>query len=306
MDRRDFLKKTLLTGAITGAGMILNRENSLFGENNTNKAFPDLVALKGGEPDAMFDRGIEAIGGIGRFVKSGQTVVIKPNIGWNQTPEIGATTNPALVKRIIEHCFNAGAKKVYVFDHSCDYETACYKNSGIEKAAAEAGAQVVPANAETYYHEVEIPKAKKLKKVKIHELILESDVFINVPVLKNHSATQLTISMKNLMGTVWDMGYYHGNNLSQCIADYCIFKKPDLNIVDAYRVMTQNGPRGISSADSIKMKSMIISTDIVAADSASAKLYGTSPDNISYIKFGNDAGVGTMNLNGLNIKKINI
>jgi len=84
------------------------------------------VAIKGGEPDTMFDKGIAAFGGMQNFVKKGQKVVIKPNIGWDAVPEKGADTNPKLIGRIIQHCFNAGAKEVFVFDHTCDNWNRCY------------------------------------------------------------------------------------------------------------------------------------------------------------------------------------
>ncbi len=115
---------------------------------------PDLVAVKNGEPDAMFKQAITMMGGMKKFVKKGQTVLIKPNISFPRTPEIGATTNPLLVKSIVEHCFDAGAKKVYVFDNvaSSSYGMAqnCYKKSGIEEAAKSAGARVAPGHDEKY------------------------------------------------------------------------------------------------------------------------------------------------------------
>lgn len=198
---------------------------------------------------------------------------MKPNIGWNKTIECGANTNPKLVKRIVEHCYNAGAKRVYVFDHPCDYWEDTYKNSGIEKAAKEANATVVPADKESYYQSVDIPNGAFLKEAKVHEVILDSDVFINVPVLKHHSSASLTIAMKNLMGIVWNRGYYHSKGLHQCIADFCTFKKPDLNVVDAYTIMTKNGPRGLRESDLAVIKNQLIGTDIVAIDTAAKKIF---------------------------------
>ncbi|MFC2097934.1 DUF362 domain-containing protein [Bacteroidota bacterium] len=265
----------------------------------------DLVAIKGGEAVDMFDKGIASLGGMRKFVKKNQTVVVKPNIGWDVVPEKGANTNPHLVKRIIEHCFNAGAKEVYVFDHTCDKWDKCYQNSGIEKAAKEAGAKVVPGNSESHYQEVEI-NGKKLKTDKVHELILDSDVFINVPVLKSHSSAKITVCLKNLMGINWDRRFWHKNDLHQCIADFASYRKPDLNIVDAYRVMTNNGPRGVSIEDISVMKSQIISTDMVAADAAATKIFGLEPADIGYIQHAADNNIGEMDLTKLNIKRIMI
>jgi len=250
---------------------------------------------------------MNAIGGMGKFVKKNQTVVVKPNIGWDRTPDRAANTNPELVKKIIEHCLAAGAKDVFVFDHTCDTWTKCYKTSGIEKYVKEAGGKMVPGNTENYYHEINIPGGKKLKTAKVHELILESDVFINVPVLKHHSSTKLSLAMKNLMGAVWDRRYWHKNDLHQCIADYATYqRKPDLNIMDAYNAMMKNGPQGVSKSDVLNMKAQLISTDIVAIDAAAAKLFGTEPANVPFIRHAEEMNVGTMDLSKLSIKRIKV
>jgi uncharacterized protein (DUF362 family) len=252
----------------------------------------------------MFDSGIASLGGMKAFVKKGQTVVVKPNIGWDVPPERAGNTNPKLVAQIIKHCYQAGAKTVYVFDNTCDNAKKAYANSGIERAVKEAGGKIVSGASESYYQKVSVKGGKSLKDTKVHELILSSDVFINVPILKSHSSTKLTMAMKNLMGVVWDRRYWHSNNLNQCIADYCMHRKPDLNIIDAYLVLKQNGPRGVSLDDVVSMKSQIISTDIVAADAAGAKTFGLNPDDISYIKIADAMKLGTKNLDSLKINRI--
>jgi uncharacterized protein (DUF362 family) len=162
----------------------------------------------------------------------------------------------------------------------------------------------VPGNTENYYHEVKIPKGKILKEAKEHELILQSNVFINVPILKNHGGAQLTISMKNLMGIVWDRRYWHRNGLQECIADFATYRKPDLNVVDAYRVMKRNGPRGTSIEDTILMQSLMLSADMVTADAAACKVWGMEPKDVAHIRMASENGAGNMNLEGLKINRI--
>jgi len=307
MQRRDFIKKGLGAGIAAGTVLAISPANKLFaGKYPVSDGDYDLVAVKGGEPDTMFDRGIEELGGMRKFIKQGQTVVVKPNIGWDATPERGANTNPILVKRIIEHCFNAGAGKVYVFDNTCNEWTKCYTNSGIEQAVKEAGGTMVSGKSESYYKEVQIPWGKSLQKAKVHELILSSDVFINVPVLKNHGGAGITVTMKNLMGIVWDRRFWHANDLHQCIADFAMYRKPDLNVVDAYRVMKRNGPRGVSVDDVVLMRSQIISTDMVASDVAACKLFGTDPQSVKHIRIAGETGVGNPNLETLKISRISV
>jgi uncharacterized protein (DUF362 family) len=106
------------------------------------------------------------------------------------------------------------------------------------------------------------------------------------------------------MGVVWDRRFWHRNDLHQCIADYATFRKPDLNVIDAYYIMKKNGPRGVSTADLVTMKSQILSTDIVAADTAAAKLFGINLSEVPYIELAKQLGVGTMDLSKLNIDRI--
>ena len=321
MKRRDFITKSVGVGLVAGTGLALGTTNELFASTTSSSEKSglsgngnvtakvgkyDLVAVMGGEPEDMFDKAIASLGGMEKYVKKGQKVVVKPNIGWDVIPERAANTNPKLVKRIIEHCFKAGAKEVVVFDFTCDNWQKTYKNSGIEAAVKEAGGQIAPGNNESSYKPVTVAKGKKLKEAKEHELILNADVFINVPILKNHQGSTLSISMKNLMGIVWDRGFWHRTDLHQFIADYATYRKPDLNIVDAYRVMKKNGPKGVSEADVVLMKSLIISEDIVAADAAAAKLFGLEPKSIDYIRIAHEMGVGRMDIDKLNINRIKI
>ena len=301
MDRRKFIKASLLTSGAIALGNYSDVYPYFSSSASSNY---DLVAIKGGKAEVMFDKAIASLGGMKNFVKKNQTVVLKPNIGWDVVPELAANTNPKLVARIIKHCFDAGAKDVYVFDHTCDNWTRCYSNSGIEKAVKDAGGKIVSGESEGYYHNVDVKKGKRLTSSKVHELILESDVFINVPILKHHGGGRITVGMKNLMGVVWDRRYWHQNDLHQCIADFATFKKPDLTIVDAYLVMKRNGPRGVSQDDVLTMKSQIISTDIVAADAAAAKLFGIDLADVPYINYADELKVGTKDLSKLNINRI--
>lgn len=272
MDRRDFLKAV----AVTGAAMTLRPHGAMDVlaqpvKSSSNGTPADLIAVMGGEPDEMLRRALTEVGGIGRFVKKGQKVLVKPNIGWDKTPELAGNTNPKLITELIRQCFAAGASEVTVFDHTCDDWRKCYQSSGIEEAAKAAGAKVVPAHTESYYREVSLPHGKNLKKAKIHTALLDADVWFNCPILKNHGGANLTISMKNYMGIVWDREYFHAHNLQQCIADVCTLdKKPALNIVDAYRVMKTNGPRGRSASDVVLAKALFLSQDIVAVDTAAS------------------------------------
>jgi len=310
MDRREFLKMLALSGAAFTIKQ--SKAMSLMTQHFNGKEIKenyDLVAVLGGTPVEMFRKGIAEFGGMEKFVKKGYKVVVKPNIGWDKTPEYAATTNPELVAEIIRQCFKAGAKEVTVFDHTCDDWRKCYASSGIEAAAKAAGAKVVPADLESYYESISLPRAKNLKSAKVHKALLESDVWINVPILKNHGGAKMTISMKNHMGIVWDRGFFHSHDLQQCIADICTMSKPAvLNVVDAYRLMKTNGPRGKSEADVVLAKGLFMSQDIVAVDTAATNFFNQVRDmpleSVEHLAKAQELKVGTMNLNQLNIKRI--
>ena len=306
MKRRFFLKAVALTGVAAtfkwSDGLEIMAQNV--------KGY-DLVAVLGGDPVTMFKKAIAELGGMGKFVKKGQKVCVKPNIGWDRTPELAANTNPELVGEIVRQCLAAGAKEVVVFDHTCDEWGKCYKNSGIEEAVNNAGGKIMPGHEESYYRDVDLPNGVNLKSTKIHQAILDSDVWINVPVLKMHGGAKMSISLKNLMGIVWDRRYFHSHNLQQCIADCnTLSKKPVLNIVDAYRVIKSNGPQGRTESDVALAKGLFISPDSVAIDTAAIKFYNQiSAMDLNIVEHVGKAEalkIGTTKIESLNVKRIKV
>ncbi|MGZ3880821.1 MAG: DUF362 domain-containing protein [Flavisolibacter sp.] len=306
MKRRFFLKAVALTGVAAtfkwSDGLEIMAQNV--------KGY-DLVAVLGGDPVTMFRKAIAELGGMGKFVKKGQKVCVKPNIGWDRTPELAANTNPDLVGEIVKQCLSAGASEVVVFDHTCDEWRNCYKNSGIENAVQNAGGKIMPANEESYYREVDLPNGVKMKSTKIHQAILDSDVWINVPVLKMHGGAKMSISLKNLMGIVWDRRYFHSHNLQQCIADCnTLSKKPVLNVVDAFRVIKSNGPQGRTESDVALVKGLFISPDSVAVDTAAIKFYNQISEmdlnNVEHVGKAEALKIGTTKIESLNVKRIKV
>lgn len=308
MNRREFIKTGLfmaVLGTVWGkfrlfASPVLANKNVKAG------GIPDLVAVRNGTPGEMTKKALAQLGGMKAFVKPGQHVVIKPNIGWDQTPESGADTNPEVVATLVAEAKAAGAAKVTVFDYTCDKNwQSCYERSGIKQAVEAAGGQMACGNDKADYQEVKVPGAIKMPNPLVHKLILEADVFINVPVLKHHGGAQMTCALKNFMGLVWDRRFMHKNNLNQCIADSGLIRRPDLNVVDAYRVMLSGGPTGRSPRTKVRtIKCLLASKDIVAIDTASAALLGTPVNKIGYISLAQKHNLGTMDLKKLNIKRL--
>ncbi len=315
MKRREFIVKTALGTA--AATLPFSRE--LFAEAKNDPQKPlDIAAIFGGTAAEMFERGIAEMGGMGRFVEKGDSVVIKPNIGWDQPPEVGANTDPDLVGLVVKKCFEAGAKEVLCFDHTCgnDWQNR-YKISGIAEKVESNGGKMVAGNDEFMFVDHDIPRGKSLKHAKVHKLTVNPDVFINIPVLKHHGGAKITCALKNYMGCIFDRQWWHRNNMPQCIADYSTYQKTTLTIVDAYRVMLEHGPRGKSPKFAPVSKYQIISTDIVAADTAAVQIFASiakrhgmgkpyALDEIKYIALAEELGVGTTDLSKLNMKRISV
>lgn len=308
MNRKEFLKSLAAAGL---AASVVSYDRFSLMAQGAEETTPDMVAVLGGEPAEMFEKGIAAMGGIGKYVNRGDRVVLKPNAAWDRTPEQGANTNPELMATVVKTCLDAGAREVLVFDHTCDNWKKSYENSGIEKAVNEAGGKMISADEESYYQEVALPLGKSLKKTKIHRAIIDCDVWFNIPILKVHRGAKMTVSMKNLMGIVWNRQEFHRNDLSQSIADVNTFpKKPALHIVDAYRLMKSNGPRGLGEGDVVLTKGLFISPDPVAVDAAATKFLGRvtkmTVEEVNHIAYAQELGLGTTDLNSLNIERIKL
>jgi uncharacterized protein (DUF362 family) len=261
----------------------------------------ELAVMSGDDPAKNTRAAVDALGGISKLVRKGDFVVVKPNIAWNRPPTAAATTNPEVVAEIVRMCKEAGAYKVLVIDHIIDRPAEGVLGfTGIQAAAEKAGAVVSAAQNESDYRTIAVPKGKVIKSDTCIKDILKADVFINVPIAKTHSATRLTLGLKNLMGCNWDRQAWHQSaSLDQCIADYATAIKPDLTILDATRILLTNGPKGPGQTKDVKK--IIAGTDPVAVDAFGATLFNMKPSDIGYIKFAHELGVGEIDLNKMKI-----
>lgn len=308
MQRRDFIK----LGFAVGAGFSLDTLSGLFpiasAEESAVPAKKDpLVAVRGDDRVAMLSAALMVLGsggGMSAFVKPGQSVVIKPNCAWDKSPEFCANTHPSLVGHMVKLCKQAGASKVQVFDHACDDWQRTYRNSGIQAAVEAAGGEMISGADEGLYRDHPNPAARKLKQAKVHSAILDADVFINMPVLKNHGGARMTACMKNMMGIVWDRGFFHSHDLHQCIADSILLRKPDLNVLDAFSPMLRNGPKGKDENDLIQTHALLVGKDIVAMDAAAAKLLGYEDGEVRHIDLAASMGLGEKDLSKVLIRRI--
>ncbi len=265
----------------------------------------DLVMAEGQDPYQNTVKAVEAMGGMEKFVKKGSTVVIKPNMAWDRNPLQAANTNPEVVAALIDLAYRAGAKKVNIFEIPCNDDRLCYENSGIAARAREKGANVYFAD---HWNVVKahFPYASPMEGWPILRDAVKCDTFINVPVLKHHGLTGLTLSMKNLMGVCsGTRGLIH-LNIARKLVDLTTFINPDLTVIDATRYLSKHGPSGGNLEDVIKLDKVIVATDPTLADSFAANLVDKDPMSISYIKDAAERNIGNADITKANVQKIKV
>jgi uncharacterized protein (DUF362 family) len=251
----------------------------------------ELAIARGPDAAANVRRAVEAVGGMGRFVKRGEKVVIKPNIGWNRLPEQAANTNPEVVAEVVRLVLAAGASKVWVTDVSVNTAEQCFVRSGIEKAAQAAGATVVRPDS-IAFREVDVA-GKKLQVADILFPFVEADRVINVPLVKQHGLSGATMAMKNWYGMLGGQRVKLHQDIHQSIVDLASMAKPTLTVLDATRILLANGPTGGSLADVKRLDTVAVGTDEVALDAFGAGLLGLNPSDVGFIIEGMKAGLGT-------------
>jgi uncharacterized protein (DUF362 family) len=299
--RRDFIKSSVGTAFVLGLSNFGLAE--VFGQSGEEESFPDLTVVSGGTPALMTRKTMELLGGMKKFVSKGDIVVVKPNIGWDRNPEQAADTNPEVVAEVVKMCLECGAKKVKVFDRTCNNPSRCYENSGIKKAASEAGAEISYV-VDTGFSMMKFPQGEVLKKWYMYKPAIEADVLINIPIAKHHGLPKLTLGMKNLMGIMGgDRGQIHWN-IDDNLADLANFVRPKLTILDAYRILVRNGPQGGSLKDVIEKKTIIAGKNIATVDAYGATLFDMKPIDLGYVVKANKFGLGEIDLSKVNIKKI--
>ncbi|MCM8785976.1 MAG: DUF362 domain-containing protein [Candidatus Omnitrophica bacterium] len=296
MKRREFLKNSFIfLAGISFSNIFKGKRNISFAEEKGSEIFVG----KGSNYEEVTFKVIEKMGGIEKFVKKGQKVVIKPNIAWNRTPEQGANTHPDVVSALVKLCKKVGAE-VIVTENPVNNWNVSFVTSGIKESVEKAGGIIKPP---TEWVKVNVG-GDVLKEAEVLKDVVECDVLIDVPVVKVHGGGVVTIAMKNFMGIVKDRGYFHRTNLHRCIAEITkyILPKTKLIILDTTRIMLTRGPQGPGELKQLDM--VIAGTDIVALDAYGTTLLGKSPESVLHIQYGAEMGLGIMDLNKVKIRNV--
>ena len=255
-------------------------------------ALPEMAVIQGDDPEELARVAIEELGGIHRFVSRADIVLVKPNIGWDRTPEQAANTNPRILAEVVRQCWNAGAKRVIVTDVSCNDPRRCFQRSGIAEATRREGAEVIlpdPAR----FKDVDL-QGEVLRDWPVFDPFLSADKIINVPIAKHHSLTGTTLGMKNWYGILGGSRHQLHQKIHESLVDLADFIRPTLTIIDCYRVLIRNGPTGGNLEDVLLKKTLVAGTDAVALDAYVAKAYwDLEVSSLPYLKMASQRGLGT-------------
>ena len=306
MDRRSFLKWQMhgLIWLAAAGGLMPPIRAAAEG-----LAGPADIAVAKGAPAAATRAAVDTLGGMARFVKPGQKVVIKPNMSFAKGPETATNTHPDVVRELILMVKEAGAREVLVLDHSLHNAADALRLSGI-LAACDAVAPGICRHLmdERFYADAAFPQGKEMRENKVMRDVLEADVLIAAPVAKSHGGAGVSLSLKGQMGLVWDRMAMHSRyGLATAIVDMCTLLKPDLAVIDATRVLSSRGPGGPGVV--LEPGEVIASADPVAADAAtviSYEWYGRrlKAGNVGHIVEAHNRKLGRMDVENLVIQRV--
>ncbi len=317
--RRDFLRKTSIGGGCAAAaavwGYAAYSDNPVYHKPEKihtlknfrlerNLDFQGIAIVRGKDAERMVEAAIGRFGGIEKFVQPGDMVVIKPNVGWDRTPEQAANTNPDVVAAVVRQCVKARAGRIVVTDVSCNDAYRCFSRSGIEKATLSAGGEVLFPR-EDMFLSTDL-KGEILNTWPVLSPFLEADKLINIPVVKQHSLSKCTLAMKNWYGVLGGRRNQLHQNINASIADLASAMKPTLSVIDATRVLMRNGPTGGNVSDVKSLNTIVVGLDELALDTLATGFLGLKPEEVPFLEVARQRGVGTTDLQSLAIEEIKI
>ena len=289
--RREFIKASMAGAMIVSAGSVVNAVAAPQSKSE--------VYVGKGDAAKMIPRIIKKMGGMGRFVKPGSRVIIKPNMSFTNDATWGNITTPEAVRAVAELCISAGAKRIIICDNTLRDAEICKEKTGIPDAVKDLKQVVVfTPKEESLFEDKTDPKAKTLTSTKVVKEVLRADSVISLPCAKSHGSGGVSLGIKGLMGLVYDRGIMHsGMDLAMAIAEQLYYIKPTLTIVDATRALLDNGPSGPGKV--VELNTFVAGVDPVAVDSFAVSLaswYGRQFEGkqVAHIKNAADLGFGNV------------
>lgn len=254
---------------------------------------PELVIVRGEDRARMVQAGIDALGGLDRFLVSGDRVIIKPNVAFDRSPALAATTHPDLVEAVVRLARGADASEIRVLDNPINSPEGCFHKSGIAPAVGRAGATLILPNP-AQFRTLEVPGAELIARWPMfYRPFQDATKVIGVAPLKDHNLCSASMTMKNWYGLLGGRRNQFHQRIHQIVSELASMIRPTLVVLDAVQTLVSNGPTGGSLSDVKPMKTLIMATDQLAADAyAYEMLLGRDPSKLAYLKLAEAKGVG--------------
>ena len=304
VDRRQFLKEQMRAALLLAAGV-----GGLSAARPLHAAAAPDIAVAQGDPGPATRKAVEMLGGMGRFVKPGQKVVIKPNMSFSHDVDRATNTHPEVVRELVLMCREAGAARIRVLDHPLRSVEMCIE--GVKQVCDPIEPGMVQGLVDDrFFVEVPVPRGEQMKRTEVMRDVLDADALIAAPVAKSHGSAGVSLSMKGMMGLIYNRRVMHSRySLHEAIVDLSSLLTPALAVVDATRVLTTHGPSGPGKV--IRPRTVVASTDMVAADAQTVSMfewYGRKfePRQVQHIRIAHERGLGRMDVENLNVARAEV
>ncbi len=257
---------------------------------------PDFVVVHGTDPMRMLQAGLDALGGIGRFVQPGDKVVVKPNVAFDRSPSLGATTSPEVLAATVRLLQGEGASLVRVIDNPINSPEGCFHRSGIKKAAEDAGAEVILPSP-VHFRMLAVEGADLIARWPMFYRPFEGvNRVVGVSPLKDHNLCSASMTMKNWYGLLGGRRNQFHQKIHHIVSELAMMMRPTFVVLDAMRAMMSNGPTGGSLSDVKRMDTLVVATDQLAADAFGyEELLKRDPAKLPYLALAQQRGVGNRN-----------
>jgi uncharacterized protein (DUF362 family) len=307
ISRRRFLARILKAGtaiAATGAlGSLLYDPWGPSGEiKEQGVTLPDfsitgmggkIAIVSGSNRRATVAKAIDAIGGIGAFIKQGDIVLLKVNAAFASPPILSATTHPDLLSEVITLCFRAGASEVRVTDNPINDPVSCFQLSGIARATEESGGKLFFPRG-SYFRPTTVKNGELIRNWPILYVPFEGVTkLIGLAPLKDHNRSSASMALKNWYGLLGGRRNTFHQDIHNIIKELAMLARPTFVILDGTTTMMTNGPTGGALSDLKQTNLMIASTDHVAADAFGCTVLGRNISDLPFIRMSAEAGAGT-------------
>jgi uncharacterized protein (DUF362 family) len=321
VSRREFILRLAVTGAlVAGAGLAAKK---LWQPNHfvpgfekqaglqlrsyalePNKLLPSLAIAHGTDHEKTVRAALGALGGMDRFIKKGDVVVIKPNVAFDRPPALAATTHPDALRAVAKLCFEAGARKIIIADNPINSPTGCFFKSGLTAVASEMGLDLL------------YPETNAFSPLSLDGEILKEWTFFSTPFkhatkviglapCKDHNLCHASMTTKNWYGLLGGRRNQFHQQIHSIVSDFALMMKPTLVILDGMNVLMSNGPTGGRLSDVKPMNTIVAGTDMVAVDAYGYEhLLERDLAELTYLHKANARGLGNINWKETSYKEV--